>query len=59
MGTGALSMGATRLGRESNHLAPSRAEVMNAWRYTSAPQYIFTALCLIKQWIRLLDVVLS
>jgi hypothetical protein len=33
--------------READHSPPSSAEV-NAWSYTSAPQYVFTAWCLIK-----------
>jgi hypothetical protein len=33
------------------------AEVQNAWIYTSNPAYILMLLCLIKQWIRLHDVV--
>jgi hypothetical protein len=32
---GALSLGVKRLGREADHSPPSRAEVINAWRYTS------------------------
>jgi hypothetical protein len=35
--TGALSPGVKRPDRESNHSPPSRAEVKNAWSYTSTP----------------------
>jgi hypothetical protein len=37
MGTSALSLGVKRSGREADHSPPSRAEVKNAWRYTSTP----------------------
>jgi hypothetical protein len=49
MGTGALSLGVKRLGREADHSPPSSAEVKNAWSYTSTPQYVFMAWCLVKQ----------
>jgi hypothetical protein len=39
--------------REANHLPPSSAEVKNARSYISPHQYIFVALCLIKEFIRL------
>jgi hypothetical protein len=48
MGTGALSLGEKRPGREADHSPPSSAEVNNAWSYTSTPQYIFMAWCLVK-----------
>jgi len=35
MGTGALSPGVKRPGREADHSPPSSAEVKNAWIYTS------------------------
>jgi hypothetical protein len=37
MGTGALSLGVKRPGREANHSPPSSAEVKNAWSCTSTP----------------------
>jgi hypothetical protein len=37
MGTGALSLGVKRPGREAEHSPPSSAEVKNAWNYTSTP----------------------
>jgi hypothetical protein len=37
VGTGALSLGVKRPGREVDHLPPSVAEVKNAWGYTSTP----------------------
>jgi hypothetical protein len=40
---GTLSLGFKRQGREADHSLPSRAEVKNAWRYTSTPN---TPLCL-------------
>jgi hypothetical protein len=35
IGTGALSLGVKRPGREADNSPPSTAEVKNAWRYTS------------------------
>jgi hypothetical protein len=46
--TGALSLGVKWLGREADHSFPSSAEVDNAWSYTSTPQYVFMAWCLVK-----------
>jgi hypothetical protein len=43
-----LSLGIKRPGREADHSPPSNAEVKNAWIYTSAPQYVFVAWCLVK-----------
>jgi hypothetical protein len=40
---GALSLGVKGTGREDNHLHPSRAEVKNAWSYTSVSPYVFMA----------------
>jgi hypothetical protein len=37
MGTGALSLGVKRLGRETDHSPPSSVEVKNARSYTSIP----------------------
>jgi hypothetical protein len=45
---GALSLGVKRPGREADHSSPSSAEVKNAWSYTSTPQYVFMAWCLVK-----------
>jgi hypothetical protein len=45
---GALSLGVKRKWREANHSLPSSAEVKNAWSYTSTPQYVFMAWCLVK-----------
>jgi hypothetical protein len=35
---GTLSLGVKRPEREADHSPPSRAEVKNAWSYTSTPQ---------------------
>jgi hypothetical protein len=48
MGTGALSLDLKRPGREADHSPPSSAEFENAWSYTSTPQYVFMAWCLVK-----------
>jgi len=48
MGTGALSLGVKRPGREADHSPPSSSEVKNAWNYDSNPQYVFKAWCLVK-----------
>jgi hypothetical protein len=40
--------GVKRPVREADHLPTSSAEVKNAWSYTSAPQYVFMAWCLVK-----------
>jgi hypothetical protein len=45
---GALSLGVKRPGREADHSLPSSAEIKDAWSYTSTPQYVFLAWCLIK-----------
>jgi hypothetical protein len=45
---GALSLGVKRPRREADHPPPSSAEVKNAWSYTSTPQYVFMAWCLVK-----------
>jgi hypothetical protein len=42
-----------QLGHEADHSPPSSAQVKNAWSYTSTPQYIFMAWCLIKHRIHL------
>jgi hypothetical protein len=45
---GVLSLGVKRPGREADHSPPSCADVENASRYTSTPQYVFMALYLVK-----------
>jgi hypothetical protein len=45
---GALSLGVKRPGREADHSPPFSAEVKNEWSYTSTPQYVLTAWCLVK-----------
>jgi hypothetical protein len=45
---GALFLGVKRPGREADYSPPSSAEVKNAWSYTSTPQYVFMAWCLVK-----------
>jgi hypothetical protein len=47
-GTRALSLGVKRPVREADHSPPLSAEVKNAWIYTSTPQYVFMAWCLVK-----------
>jgi hypothetical protein len=42
---GFLSLGVKRRRREADYSPPSRAEVKNAWNYTSTPQYTFMAWC--------------
>jgi hypothetical protein len=44
---GALSLGVKRPGHEADRSPPSSAELKNAWSYTSTPQYVFIAWCLI------------
>jgi hypothetical protein len=43
-----FSVRVKRPGREADHSPPSSAEVKNAWSYTSTPQYVFVAWCLVK-----------
>jgi hypothetical protein len=45
---GVLSLGVKRPRREADHSLPSSAEVKNAWSYTSTPQYVLMAWCLVK-----------
>jgi hypothetical protein len=45
---GLLPQGLNRPGREAGPSPPSGAKVMNAWSYTSTPQYVFMAWCLVK-----------
>jgi hypothetical protein len=49
MGTRGFSLGVKRPERKADHSPPSSAEVKNAWSYTSTPQYVFMAWCLVKQ----------
>jgi len=46
---GAISLRVKRPGRETDHSPPSSAEVNTAWNYTSTPQYVFMAWCLVKK----------
>jgi hypothetical protein len=48
MGTRGSFPRGKRPGREAEHSPPSSAEVKNAWSYTSTPQYVFMAWCLLK-----------
>jgi hypothetical protein len=48
MGTRRSFPGVKRLVREADHSPPSSAEIKNEWSYTSTPQYVFMAWCLIK-----------
>jgi hypothetical protein len=45
----ALAPGVKWLGYEVDHSHPFSVEVKNAWSYTSIPQYIFMAWCLVKR----------
>jgi hypothetical protein len=45
---GTLSLAVKCLGYEADHSPPPSAEIKNAWHYTSTPQYIFMAWCLVK-----------
>jgi hypothetical protein len=44
----ALSLWVKRLRREADHSPPSSAAVKNGWSYTSTPQFVFMAWCLVK-----------
>jgi hypothetical protein len=46
---GALFLEVKWPGRKADHSPPSSAEVKNARSYTSTPQYVFMAWCLVKQ----------
>jgi hypothetical protein len=48
VGTGALSPGVKRLGREADYTPPTSDEVKETWIYTSTPPYIFKAELLAK-----------
>jgi hypothetical protein len=41
-------LGVKQLGCEADHSPLSSAEVKNVWSYTSTPQYVFMAWCLVK-----------
>jgi hypothetical protein len=41
--------GVKRRKHEADHSPPSSAEVKNAWKYTSTPQYAFMAWCSVKK----------
>jgi hypothetical protein len=43
MGTGVLSPGVKRPGRETDHSPPISAEVKQTWAYTAIPPYAFMA----------------
>jgi hypothetical protein len=45
---GPLSLGAKWPGCEADDSPPSSADVRNTWSYTSTPQYVFRAWCLVK-----------
>jgi hypothetical protein len=45
---GNLSLGVKRPGSVADYSPPSSAEVKNAWSYSSTPQYVFMAWCLVK-----------
>jgi hypothetical protein len=49
MATGGSLSGSKAARREAGHSLPSMSEVKSAWNYTATPQYVFMALCLIKQ----------
>jgi len=42
--------GVERPDRQADHSLSSNAKVKNAWSYTSNPQYVSMAWCLIKQY---------
>jgi hypothetical protein len=56
--TSTLSPWVKRPGHEADHSPPSNAKSKNAWSYTSTPQYVFTAWCLVKK-IQLHEAILS
>jgi hypothetical protein len=41
IGTGVLSTGIKRQGREADHSPPTSAEDKKTWFYTSTPPYVF------------------
>jgi hypothetical protein len=48
VGTGVLSSGVKRPGREANHSPPSTAEVKNVYSHTPTPPYVCKPWCLVK-----------
>jgi len=46
---GAVSLRVKRPGLEADHLTPSSAEIKNAWRYISTPQYASVAWYSVKE----------
>jgi hypothetical protein len=48
IGTRGCCLGGESAGCEADHSPPSSAEVKNVWSYTSTPQYVFMAWCLVK-----------
>jgi hypothetical protein len=48
MGTKGSSYGVKRSECEADNSPPSSAEVKKAWSYTSIPQHVFMAWCLVK-----------
>jgi hypothetical protein len=48
MGTEGSFPGGKASEREADHSPPPSAEVKNVWSYTSSPQYVFMAWCLVK-----------
>jgi hypothetical protein len=48
MGTRDSFPGVKRPRRDADHSPPSSAAVKNVWSYTSTPQYVFMAWCLVK-----------
>jgi hypothetical protein len=45
---GTFTPGVKWPGSEATPSLPSTAEVKNAWSYTSSPQYVFIAPCVVK-----------
>jgi len=56
---GASSSEVKRPEREANHSPPFSVKIKYGWNYTSTPQCIFMAWCIIKHWIHLHGMVLS
>jgi hypothetical protein len=48
MGTGGLSPGVKRPGREADRSPPTSAEVNNTWIYTATTLYVFMVQCLVS-----------
>jgi hypothetical protein len=45
---GDLSLGLKRPEREDDHPSPSGTAIKNEWSYTSTPEYVSMAWCLVK-----------